>query len=265
MPKCSIIVTNATAFQNNNALVAAGTMEPAHATNLADASANHSQESTLVKSKIEAVIFDMDGLMFNTEDIYNVVGDAILKPRGHEFTRQLKLMMMGLPGIRAFQVMIDHCQLDDTPEELKTECETLFADLLPREIQTMPGLMELLERLEQLEIPKAIATSSQLKFATIALNQFDLLPRFKFVLTAESVVKGKPHPDVYLLAAKKMGLDPSQLLVLEDSVTGSQAAAAAGATVIAVPTQHSIGCDFSHVDHVVCSLEDPIIFEKVGA
>ena len=174
-------------------------------------------------------------------------------------------MMMGLPGTKAFEVMVDHCQLEDTPEDLESECEALFAELLPREIQTMPGLMGLLDRLEHLRIPKAVATSSQLKFANIALNQFDLMPRFKFVLTAESVVNGKPHPDVYLLAAKKMGLEPSQLLVLEDSVTGSRAAAAAGTTVIAVPTQHSIGCDYSHVDHVVSSLEDPVIFEKIEA
>ena len=61
-----------------------------------------------MKPKIEAVIFDMDGLMFNTEDIYNVVGDTILESRGHKFTLELKLLMMGLPGIKAFQVMIDH-------------------------------------------------------------------------------------------------------------------------------------------------------------
>ena len=218
-----------------------------------------------MKSKIEAVIFDMDGLMFNTEDIYNVVGDTILQPRGHAFTRELKLLMMGLPGTQAFQVMVDHCRLEDTPEALESECEALFGELLPREIQTMPGLMALLQRLEELKIPKAVATSSQQRFANIALNQFNLMPRFEFVLTAESVVKGKPNPDIYLLAAKKMELEPSQLLVLEDSVTGSRAAAAAGATVIAVPTPHSFGCDYSHVDHVAQSLEDPVIFEKIEA
>jgi len=221
------------------------------------------QSQNIVKPKIEAVIFDMDGLMFNTEDIYNTVGDAILKPRGHEFSRALKLLMIGLPGTKAFQVMIDHCKLDDTPEALESECAKMFAELLPREVQTMPGLMRLLERLEQLEIPKAVATSSHLRFAKIALNQFGLMPRFKFVLTAESVVNGKPHPDIYLLAADKMELEPSQLLVLEDSVTGSRAAAAAGTTVIAVPTRHSVGCDYSHVDHVAQSLEDPIIYQTI--
>ena len=216
-----------------------------------------------MKSKIAAVIFDMDGLMFNTEDLYNVVGDALLNPRGHEFTRELKLLMMGLPGKKAFQVMIDHYQLQDSTETLEAESAELFADLLPREIRPLRGLMKLLDRLERNNIPKAVATSSHQRFANIALGQFDLIPRFKFVLTAESVVHGKPHPDVYLLAAKRMELEPSQLLVLEDSVTGSRAGIAAGANVIAIPTEHSADMDYSHVDHVASSLEDPIIWETI--
>lgn len=218
-----------------------------------------------VKPKIEAVIFDMDGLMFNTEDLYNIVGDALLESRGHKFTLELKLLMMGLPGKKAFEVMIDHCQLADSVEVLQAESAELFADLLPREIRPMPGLMELLYQLEKRKIPKAVATSSHQRFADIALGQFELQPRFEFVLTAESVVNGKPHPDVYLLAAKRMGLDSNQLLVLEDSVTGSRAAAAAGTTVIAVPTEHSAGCDYSHVHHVAKSLEDPIIWQTIDA
>ena len=213
---------------------------------------------------IKAVVFDMDGLMFNTEDLYDVVGTALLKPRGHQFTPELKLQMMGLPGDQAFAVMVEQCQLTDSIESLQEESTALFADLLPREIRPMAGLMDLLQRLEQRQIPKAIATSSHLKFATIALSQFDLIPRFEFVLTAESVQRGKPHPDVYLLAAKKLGVSPAEILVLEDSVIGSRAASAAGAVVIAVPTVHSAGCDFSHVDRIANSLADPIIWETIG-
>jgi HAD superfamily hydrolase (TIGR01509 family) len=214
-------------------------------------------------SKISAVVFDMDGLMFNTEDIYNSVGDALLKPRGHAFTLELKLKMMGLPGVKAFEVMVEHCGLADSAEELKSESEQLFGQLLPREVRPLPGLLDLLDRLEQIPIPKAIATSSQRKFADIALKQFDLAPRFEFVLSAESVENGKPHPDVYLLAAKRLKLAPEKLLVLEDSVTGSMAAATAGTNVIAVPTPHSAGCDYSHVDQIATSLEDPIIWEMI--
>lgn len=214
-------------------------------------------------SSIKAVIFDMDGLMFNTEDIYNVVGDALLKPRGHEFTLELKLLMMGLPGVKAFDVMVEHCGLKDSAEQLEKESAQLFGDLLPSQVRPMPGLIDLLDRLETCGIPKGIATSSQRRFADIALNQFDLAPRFEFVLSAESVENGKPHPDIYLLAANRMGLPPSQTLVLEDSVTGSRAAAAAGANVIAVPTPHSAGCDYSHVDQIATSLEDPIIWKTI--
>ena len=216
-----------------------------------------------MKQTIDAVVFDMDGLMFNTEDLYDQVGDAILLKRGQRFTNEVKLAMMGLPGDKAFQVMIDRCQLDDSIEELQSETEALFAEMLPREIRTMPGLLELLDRLEEKGIPKGIATSSHQRFAKVALEQFDLGPRFQFVLTAESVTNGKPHPEVYLLAAEKMKVSPQSMLVLEDSHTGSTAAAAAGACVIAVPTEHSKGCDFSHVYAVADALHDRIVWETI--
>jgi len=127
----------------------------------------------------------------------------------------------------------------------------------------MPGLLELLDRLEENGIPKAIATSSHQRFARVALGQFKLAPRFEFVLTAESVTHGKPHPEVYLLAAEKMQLPTKSVLVLEDSHTGSTAAANAGACVIAVPTHHSKDSDFSHVHAVADGLHDQIIWQTI--
>ena len=216
-----------------------------------------------MKRPIKAVVFDMDGLMFNTEDLYDQVGDVILKKRGHRFTRELKLSMMGKPGQDAFEVMIAHCGLSDSVEQLQVETAALFAELLPREIRTMPGLLELLALLEEHAVPKGIATSSHERFANIALGQFNLRERFKFVLTAESVTRGKPHPEVYLLAAETMGISPESMLVLEDSFVGSQAAAAAGACVIAVPTEHSIDCDFEHTYAVAKSLSDEVIWRTI--
>ncbi len=216
-----------------------------------------------MKQSIDAVVFDMDGLMFNTEDLYDQVGDSILMKRGRRFTRELKLAMMGLPGQQAFQVMIDRCGLDDSVEQLQDETEALFVKLLPREIRTMPGLLALLDRLEQQNIPRGIATSSHQRFAAVALAQFDLADRFDFVLTAESVKQGKPHPEVYQLAAEMMRLPPEALLVLEDSHTGSTAAAAAGTCVIAVPTEHSRECDFSHVHAIADGLHDEIIWRTI--
>lgn len=210
-------------------------------------------------TKIKAIAFDMDGLMFNTEDIYDEVGQIVLSKRGKDFTNDLKLKMMGLPHWAAFEVMKTECELDDTIETLEQEANEAFAKLLPEKIEMLPGLEKLLSHLESENIPKAIATSSVLRFAKLALDRFDLLPRFEFILTAEDVTEGKPHPEIYQTAARRLGVATHEMMVLEDSVIGSTAAAAAGALTIAVPGQHSQDGDFDHVDHLVDSLESPDI------
>ncbi len=214
---------------------------------------------------IRAVAFDMDGLMFNTEDLYDQVGAILLKRRGRVFSRDLKLMMMGLPGSSAFEIMIDHCRLTDSAVELQKEADEIFDDLLPAEIIMMPGLEELLATLEQRKIPKAVATSSHRRFARRALGRFDLEPRFEFILTSEDVTNGKPHPEIYLAAAQRLHVQARQMLVLEDSFFGTQAAVEAGAFTIAVPTVHSVDVDFGHVNHVATSLRDPVIFNCLAS
>ena len=123
----------------------------------------------------------------------------------------------------------------------------------------MPGLDRLLDLLESLDIPKAVATSSHREFAETALSKFDLERRFEFLLTRDDVQHGKPHPDIYLAAAKKLQVDPGQMLALEDSVIGSTSAVAAGAYTIAIPTVHSQHQDYSHVSYVARSLDDQSI------
>ena len=213
----------------------------------------------MTSPKIEAVAFDMDGLIFNTEDLYDQVGQILMQRRGKNFTRELKLAMMGLPGPVAFEVMRERGGVEDSAQDLQDEADAVFVDLLPSEIKTMPGLETLLCRLEELNIPKAVATSSHREFAKTALGMFDLEPRFQFVLTSEDVTEGKPNPEIYLSAARRLGVEPSKMLVLEDSVTGSKAGVAAGAVTIAVPTLHSRGMDFSHVYRVAERLDDHLI------
>jgi HAD superfamily hydrolase (TIGR01509 family) len=206
--------------------------------------------------EIHAVTFDMDGLIFNTEDIYDEVGGLLCSRRGHVFTTDLKLKMMGLPGTVAFEVMRTELGIGDSAVHLQQETDEIFRDLLPQRIETMPGLTNLLDLLESLEIPKAVATSSHRNFARLALSHFDLEPRFEFVLTADDVSQGKPHPEVYQTSAERLGVNPENMLVLEDSLIGSTAGVAAGAFTIAVPTLHSQHQDFSHVQRVARSLAD---------
>lgn len=211
-----------------------------------------------------AVVFDLDGLMFNTEELYIEVGTRLLQRRGHTFTKELLDAMMGRPSATAYQVMIQWHNLTDGIDELEQEADVLFDDLLDTRLATMPGLLELLARLEAAGLPKAIATSSRRPFVRRVLGQFELEPRFAFVLTCEDVTHGKPHPEIYQKAAQRLGIEPPRMLVLEDSQAGCEAAAAAEAHVVAVPGDHSRRHDFRSARLVIDSLADPRLYALLG-
>lgn len=213
---------------------------------------------------LRAVTFDMDGLMFNSEDVYTDVGDAILVRRGKRFEKDLKDAMMGLPPKPSFDVMIEWHGLTDTPEELIEESHALFVEFMAGKLQPMPGLMELLDSLDRHGIPKGIATSSSHVVVDAILPQFDLKRRFSHILASEDITHGKPHPEIYLKSAERLGISPSDMLVLEDSHNGCKAAAAAGACVVAIPSEHSLDHDFSMARFVAKSLSDPRIYEELG-
>lgn len=206
---------------------------------------------------IRGVAFDMDGLMVNTEELYSEVGEILLSRRGRRFSLELKAAMMGLPGPQAFAVMIEREQLSDTHTVLALESDEIFVELLPSKLQTLPGLELLLERLDSLSLPRCIATSSPHHFVRSVLDIVDLKDRFDFVVTAEDVQRGKPAPDIYLEAARRMAIEPQQMLVLEDSHHGTRAGLASGACTIAVPGVHSLEHDFSGVAFRASSLADP--------
>jgi len=213
---------------------------------------------------LQAVVFDLDGLMFNTEDLYQQVGGEVLARRGKTFDSALIDQMMGRQSHIALQIMIDWHQLDDTAEDLAAESMEIMFGLLPDQLEPMPGLLDLLSSLEAANIPKAIATSSSRAFVTQVLKQFDLEPRFSFVLTAEDIANGKPAPDIYLRAAEQHGAAPPQTLVLEDSQIGCRAAVAAGTYAVAVPNGQSEQHDFEGVRLIASSLTDPRIYAALG-
>ena len=208
---------------------------------------------------IRGVVFDLDGLMFNTEELFHQAGDELLRRRGHRMTTRLLSLMMGRRARESFALLIEELGLIETVDVLLTESETIFRAMLETNLAPMPGLFELLEELENRGLPKAVATSSSRDYLEGILKRFTLLERFHFTLTAEDVTHGKPHPEIYLAAADRLELEPAELLVFEDSETGSRAAASAGAFVIAVPHDFSRDHDFSHVHQIAAGLDDPVI------
>ena len=218
----------------------------------------------VVSSPIRAVVFDLDGLMVNTEEVFHLTGHELLRRRGKVATQELFNAMMGRRAREAFAAMIDMMQLSDSIDDLQDESESIFDGLLETKLRTMPGLLELLDHIESRDIPKGVATSSDRVYMERMLGHFDLLHRFPMRLTAEDVTHGKPNPEIYLTAAKRIGVLPHEMLVLEDSHNGTKAAAAAGAHIISVPHEHSQHHDFSPAKHVATSLIDPVILELIG-
>ncbi|MEZ6130233.1 MAG: HAD family phosphatase [Planctomycetaceae bacterium] len=206
---------------------------------------------------IKAVVFDLDGLMLNTEDIFDLAGRQLLNRRGMQMTEQIHRSMLGRRPDEAFQAMKDLTGITDRIEDLKSETRELFAEIAAHHLAMMPGLLELLDLIEERNLPKAVATSSPRDYLLDMLTRFDLLHRFPLTLTAEDVTHGKPHPEIYLSAATQLSVDPANVLVLEDSETGTRAAASAGAFTVSVPNQHTHRGDFSMTSLLARSLSDP--------
>ena len=208
-----------------------------------------------------AVVFDMDGLLLNTEHLYDVVLGAMLDERGHQFTLEAKLEMIGTPEDTAFTLLIERYALTESIESLARELKDRFASILPEQLRLMPGVLPLLARVSACRLPVSIATSSQRDFATDALRRVGILDKFDFLLCGNEVEQGKPHPDIYLESAKRHDVTPQCLLVFEDSHNGSLSASRASTFTVAVPGEHSVAQDFSHANLVVPTLEAPEVFD----
>jgi HAD superfamily hydrolase (TIGR01509 family) len=208
---------------------------------------------------IKAVVFDFDGLMFNTEEIFNLSGRELLRRRGLEMTPELLALMMGRRADEAFPLMIAALGLTESAAELRAEERAIFQGLLWTHVAPMPGLFELLSYLESRALPKGVATSSRRPYIESVLRKFELGERFDLLLTSEDVVEGKPHPEIYLTAASRLGVRPGEMLVLEDSENGTRSAAAAGAVAVSIPHEHSRHHDFSTATLIAERLDDPQI------
>jgi HAD superfamily hydrolase (TIGR01509 family) len=212
---------------------------------------------------IRAVCFDLDGLMFNTEHVFYESAEVLLQRRGLAMSRGAMDAMLGRRPLESFQALIDFVGLNEGPAELLAESRVVFHELLETKLLPMPGLFELLDLIEANGLPKGVATSSPRDYLENIFGRFDLLRRFPIALTAESVTLGKPNPEIYLKAADQLGVRPDEMLVLEDTQTGTRAGAAAGAFVVSVPHEHTAGHDFSLAKYVATGLDDPFVMRLV--
>lgn len=216
-----------------------------------------------VPPEVRGVALDMDGLIFDTEPLYQLAADRLLMQRGRRYEDAVRRQMMGQPGPQAIQLMLDYYGLDEPWEAVLAEAEGIFAELLKQELRTLPGLPALLAKFDALGVPYGVATSSRRSFAEELLERGGIHAALRFVLTGDDVTHGKPHPEIYLAAAAALGISASSMLVFEDSGNGCAAAVAAGAITVAVPGPHSVHHDFSGAALVADSLQDPRLIALV--
>jgi HAD superfamily hydrolase (TIGR01509 family) len=204
----------------------------------------------------KAVIFDMDGLMFDTETLFFIAEDEVAKKYGKTFTLDVQVKMMGQKGVHAIETMCAELGITEDPEKVMRERDEKYIELLRTRSEPMHGLVELLNFLDARGIHKAIATSSHREWVDILLARANITDRFPIIVTGQDVKVGKPDPEIYLKAIELLHVPAHECLVLEDAINGIRAGKAAGCTVVAVPDKHTAHQDFSEADHVVTSLAD---------
>lgn len=182
----------------------------------------------------EAVVFDMDGLMLDSERAINECMARAASDLGHELPASLWLQMIGGGDGLCRRLLTERIGANATVE-LLARAEAMYDVVADAGIAHRPGIIDLLDWLVARGIPRAVATSTRRPLAMRKLAAAGLLPYFDAVATSSDVAAPKPAPDVYLLAASKLGVAPARCLVLEDSPTGVRAALAAGMTPVQVP------------------------------
>jgi HAD superfamily hydrolase (TIGR01509 family) len=205
---------------------------------------------------VEAVIFDMDGLMVNSEDLWEETERLYFAKKGSAYSSQLDQLLMGRKKEESARIIKDYLGLHDPIERIIEERYQILRELCLDGLELMPGLEELLYSLSRSKVPLGLASSSPLEQIHFVLDRFGLRHHFSALVSGDMVAQGKPAPDIYLLASSELGVDPASCLALEDTVNGVLAAKAAGMLCIAVPDKRQKGLDFSMADAVVESLAE---------
>lgn len=212
---------------------------------------------------IRAVVFDLDGLMFDTEALFAKVAGDLLAARGKEFTPEIMRAMIGRRAAEAGPAFKALAGLDEPVEVLMAEVRARFNDELDAAVHPTPGLFVLLDHLHRLGLPMAVATSSRRAYAERLLRGHGLLDRFAFVLAGEDVGRGKPDPEIYRRAIDRFGVAAPSVLVLEDSAAGLAAARGAGAFAVGIPHEHSPADGLGAADLLVPRLDDPALLARL--
>lgn len=186
---------------------------------------------------VSAVIFDMDGVIADTEHVWDEVRELLVADWGGAYSPDAQQAMMGMSSVEWSTYMHDELGLSRSPEEINAEVVRRMLERYRTALPLVDGAVAVVRELAT-SFPLAVASSSNRPLIDAVLDAAGITSCFTATVSSEEVARGKPSPDVYLEAALRLGVEPTACAAVEDSSNGIRAAAAAGMFVIAYPNRH---------------------------
>ncbi len=204
----------------------------------------------------EAVIFDMDGILVDTEPVHLDAINAVLAAEGHRLTEEQNEQFLGTTVDHTWGRIVELFGLSRPVGEYLEVYNAEVLERLSRPLTPLPGVREVLAMLESRGTRLAVASSSQMVWVKATLRSLGLTSYFPVLVSGDSVARGKPEPDIYLRAASLLEVEPSLCLAVEDAPRGILAARRAGMTVVAVRTPFTRHLSLDGADYVLDSLAE---------
>ncbi|MBX9692110.1 MAG: HAD family hydrolase [Cyanobacteria bacterium] len=207
-----------------------------------------------MEQKIKAMIFDMDGTLVDSEPLHLMAYQTVLRPLGVEFGENSNQKYLGM---KDSEIVVDigrAFSLSISTDELLQRKDDCFYALAEKEARLIEGVLETIESAREAGLKLAVASSSSMQTIRFITQTLNILQHFDELISGDDVKRGKPAPDIFLLAAARLGLSPSQCIVIEDTDAGVLAAKGAGMTCIAVPCAATEHQNHSEADARIPSL-----------
>jgi HAD superfamily hydrolase (TIGR01509 family) len=209
-------------------------------------------------ASILAVVFDMDGVLVETEHLWDEVREELTTEWGGRYTPEAQEAMMGMSSLEWSRYLHETVGLREPPETINAEVVRRMLARYEVDLPVVPGAVEAVRRLDGEGFELAVASSSNRELIDAVLRRIELAALFEATVSSEEVGRGKPAPDVYVEAARRLTVAPARCAAIEDSASGIRAARAAGMRVVAYPNRHyPPGADvLASADAVIASLDE---------
>jgi HAD superfamily hydrolase (TIGR01509 family) len=208
-----------------------------------------------VTPRLEAVLFDMDGVIVDSEPLWTEAEIQFLARRSLAYAPELKAVLMGRDSREAVGILIEHYSLRESVDDVVAERNELVAGLFDTLLRPIPYALNLVKSVRNSGVKTSLVSSSPKRLIDLVLVKFSAAELFDLALSGDQVARGKPAPDIYLHAAEKLGVRPECCLVIEDAPHGVSAAKCAGMFCLAVSTSASMG-ELAMADKVVSGFEE---------